>query len=332
MTRHGAFALALLLLPALVTAAHAAPSRIGILLPGQEWMSAVDGLKDGLKDLGYVEGRDILYTMDNANRDQARVAEITRRFMAERVDVLFTITNTALKTVIAVTKAGAPPRVPVVFGSASGPVESGIVPAYATPDTHVTGVTSGSIELVGKRLEILKEVLPDVRRVALIGEREADSSLKAFALAAELAPKLGLSVIELRVAPTEDTMEVARRVTRKEADALFLVPSLKTVGATTQLAAYARSVRLPFIVYQVEHIRKSGALVAYGSSYYLQSRQAAVLVSKILKGASPAQLPIERPRLHHLILNLDTAAEIGVRFSPEILNRADELIGGRRAR
>ena len=311
--------LALLLLP-IAAAAGAKPYRIGIVLPGDHWVSGVDGLKEGMRALGYVEGRDIQYFLDNATGDKAKVEEATRHFVAAKVDVIYTITNTALKIVAQVTK---PSRTPVVFGSASGPVESGIIPSYATPDTYITGVTSGSIELVAKRLEMLKEILPSVKRVALIGERDADSSRAAFKVARETAPELDLTVIECAVSNNAEAVQVAKTLTLQEADALFLIPSLHTVGVAGEIADAARAARLPFAVYQVEHVQNHGALLSYGSSYFLQGKQAASLVDKILRGVAPANLPIERPRLHQLILNLDTAREIGVTFSPDVLSRAD---------
>lgn len=314
----------LILAPAQVSAAGK-PSKIGIVLPGDTWVSAVEGLKAGLKKLGYAEEKDVTYLLDNARGDKKRVAETTKKFVSEKVDLIFTITNTALKVVADGTRVS---KVPVVFGSASGPVESGIVPAYATPETNITGVTSGSIELVAKRLEILKELLPRTNRVALIGDLESDSSKAAFAIAEETAPKVGLQVIAVKVKSREEAIDAAKKITRNQADALFLLPSLHGVGAVTEIAQQAGSARLPFAVYQVEHVKKNGALLSYGSSYYLQSKQAAVLVDKILKGVPVYQLPIERPALHELILNLDTAKEIGVTFSPEVLNRADELVGG----
>jgi putative ABC transport system substrate-binding protein len=243
--------------------------------------------------------------------------------------VIYTITNTALKIVAQVTR---PSRTPVVFGSASGPVESGIIPSYATPDTHVTGVTSGSIELVPKRLEMLKEVLPYVRRVALIGERDADSSAAALKIARDMAPNLDLSVVEFPVSSKEEAIQAAKNITLKEADALFLIPSLHTVGVVGEIAGAARATRLPFAVFQVEHVQKHGALLSYGSSYFLQGKQAASLADKVLRGVPPARLPIERPQLHQLILNLDTARDIGVTFSPDVLSRADQLIESRSQR
>jgi putative ABC transport system substrate-binding protein len=314
------------LLSPIAAAAGAKPYRIGIVLPGDQWVSGVDGLKEGMRGLGYVEGRDISYFIENAAGDKAKIEEATRNFVAQKVDVVYTITNTALKIVAQATR---PSRTPVVFGSASGPVESGIIPSYATPDTHVTGVMSGSIELVPKRLEILKDVLPHVQRVALIGEREADSSRAAFKVARETAPELDLTVIEFAVSSKEEAVQVAKNLTLKEADALFLIPSLHSVGMAGEIARAARAARLPFAVYQVEHVQKHGALLSYGSSYFLQGKQAASLVDKVLRGVPLASLPIERPRLHQLILNLDTAREIGVTFSPDVLNRADQLIEGR---
>ena len=323
-----AFFLALLLIP-IAAAAGEKPYRIGIVLPGDQWVGAVDGLKEGMRGLGYVEERDIHYLLEHAAGDKAKIEEATRKFVAAKVDVVYTITNTALKIVAEVTR---PSRTLVVFGSASGPVESGIIPAYATPDTHVTGVTSASLELVQKRLEMLKEILPDVRRLALIGEREADSSIAAFKLARDVAPELDFTVIEFAVSSREEAVQAAKHLTPKEADALFLIPSLHTVGAVGEIAASARVARLPFAVFQAEHVQNHGALLSYGSSYYLQGKQAAALVDKVLRGVPPARLPIERPRLHQLTLNLDTASEIGVTFSPDVLNRADQLIERRSQR
>jgi putative ABC transport system substrate-binding protein len=316
--------LALLLIP-ITAAAGAKPYRIGIVLPGNQWMSGVDGLKEGMRGLGYVEGRDVHYFIESATGDRAKIEEATRKFVAEKVDVVYTMTNTTLKIVA---QATGPSRTPVVFGSASGPVESGILPAYASPDTHITGVTSSSLELIPKRLEILKEVLPHVKRVALIGEHGAESSRVAFKAARETAPDFDLSVVEFAINSSEEAVQVAKNLTLKEADALFLIPSLYTVGVAGEIAQAARAARLPFAAFQEEHVQKHGALLSYGSSYFLQGKQAAALVDKVLRGVPLAHLPIERPHLHQLVLNLDTAREIGVTFSPDVLNRADRLIEG----
>jgi putative ABC transport system substrate-binding protein len=328
-SRRGPVAVLLGLLIVPIAAAAGKPYRIGVVLPGDRWASGVDGLKEGMRGLDYVEGGDVLYLIDNAAGDKAKIAEATRRFVADKVDVVYTITNTALKIVAQVAQ---PTKTPVVFGSASGPVESGIIPAYATPATHVTGVTSGSIELVAKRLGMLKEVLPHVKRVALLGERDADSSKAAFQLARESAPQLDLALLELAVTSKKEAVQRAKALTRQEVDALFLIPSLHTVGAAGEIAAATRAARLPVAVYQVGHVQHHGALMSYGSSYFLQGKQAAALVDKILRGVPPAHLPIERPRFHQLILNLDTARDIGVTFSPEVLNAADQLIEGRAPR
>lgn len=309
----------------LVAFSASPPYRIGIVLPGDQWESSIDGLKEGMKTLGYVEGKDLLYSLENAKGDKVKVAESTKKFIAQKFDVIYTITNTALKVVAQETKAT---KTPVVFGSASGPVESGIQPAYATPETHITGVTSGSIELVAKRLEILRELLPQVRKVAVIGDVDADSSKAAFALANETATKLGLTLSELRVKTKEETIELAKKLTRKDTDVLFLIPSLQAVGAVGEIAKEAKANRLPFAVYQVEHVKRDGALFSYGSSYFLQGKQAAAMVHKILWGLPVAKIPIEWPSLHELILNLDTARDIGVKFSPEIINRANGLVDG----
>jgi putative ABC transport system substrate-binding protein len=303
--------------------------QIGIILPDDEWASSIDGLKDGMKSLGYIEGQNIVYEVDNAKGDKKRVLETAKKFVADKVDAIYTVTNTALKIVVDTTRAS---KTPVVFGSASGPVESGVVQGYATPDGHVTGVTSGSIELVAKRLEILKEVLPQVKRVTAIGDLESDSSKAAFRLAQETAPKVGLTVTELRVRSRDEAVEEVKKLARKNTDAIFLIPGLFSVGAVHGIAAQAKLGRIPFAVYQVEHIKINGTLLSYGSSYYLQGKQSAVLLDKILRGVSPSQLPIERPKNHKLIFNLATAKEIGIKFSPDMLSRADEFVGAAKTR
>jgi putative ABC transport system substrate-binding protein len=298
--------------------------RVAIILPGDEWASSVEGLKDGLAALQYAEGRDVRYLLENAGGDKARVTEYARKFIAEKVDVIFTITNTALKVVAQETKAV---KMPVVFGSASGPVESGIVPAYATAGTNITGVTSGSIELVPKRIEILREVLPKTKTVAFIGDLDADSSRAAFAMATEAAAKMGLKGLAIRITSREQAIEASKKITPNQADALFLIPGLAGVGAASGIAAATIANRVPFAAYQIEHVKKNGALMSYGSSYYLQGKQSASLVVKVLKGTPVWQLPIERPALLELVINLNTAKRIGIRLSPEIINRANELIG-----
>ena len=309
-------------------AQHPVPSgtksyRVGIVLPGDEWLSSVEGMKEGMKTLGYVEGKEIYYLFENAKGDKKKVAEMTRRFVGERVDAIFTITNTALKVVAAETRES---KTPVIFGSASGPVESGIIPAYATPDSHITGVTSNSIELVGKRLEILKEVLPQVRRVAVIGDRDADSSIKAFAIAKATAPKVRLSLVEIKAGSKEEAIEAAKKLSRSDADAIFLIPSLHVVGSTPEIAAAARAARLPFVVYQIEHVEKNGALIGYGSSYFLQGKQSAKLLSKVLKGVKPGAIPIETPERFVLTLNLVIAKAIGLKIPRDVLARADRTV------
>lgn len=325
MRRFAPIAIPLVTIAVLVTLATAAakPPRIGVVLPGDEWASGVDGLRDGMKALGYVEGRDVAYVVVNTNHDKARVAETTRQFVREGTDVIFTITNTALKVAI---DAARPSRIPIVFGSASGPVESGLLPAYATPDSHVTGVTSGSIELVGKRLEILLEVVPYARRVAVIGDRESDSSRAAFTAARDVASRFGLSLVEIAVTDGEEGIQAVRRLRPRDVDALVLLPSLQANASLTGLAAAARDNRVPFAVYQVEQVRRSGALVSYGSSFYLQGKQSAKIVDRILRGQPVAQIPIERPMVHELVLNVDTARAIGLRLPADVLNRADRLI------
>jgi putative ABC transport system substrate-binding protein len=299
------------------------PFRIGIVVPGDEFLPNVDGLKQGMKELGYIDGGDVQYLLENSAGDKAKLIEATKKQLVEKVTLIFTVTNTALAVIGPLTK---PSKTPVVFGSAAGPVESGIVPAYATPGAHITGVTSGSIELTEKRLDILREILPKLKKIALFTDLNAESSIAAAVVARKAAARLGFILVERQINNKQEGIEVAKKLTPKDADVLFLLPGLANTSAVGELAAVAQSKRMPFVAYQFEHARDHGALLSYGSSYFLQGKQAARMVGLILKGTPVYQLPIERPEKYELVLNLDTAKVIGIKFSPAILNRADGLI------
>ncbi len=298
------------------------PFRIGVILPGDQFTASLDGLKQGLKALGHGEGRDVVYIVQNNGGTKAQIIEATHALIAERVNLIYTATNTALASVGPLAKSA---KIPVVFGTAAGPVESGLVPAYATPESHITGVTSGSIELTEKRMEVLREIFPRVKKIAISVDLEADSSRAAAEVARKAAPRLGLTLVERGIRTRQEGIDAANKLTSKDADVLFLLPGLSNTDAVGELAAIARDKRMPFAAYQVEHVRDGGALLSYGSSYFLQGKQSARLVSRILKGTPVYQLPIERPEKYELVLNLDTAQAIGVKFLPAVLSRADMI-------
>jgi len=298
------------------------PFRIALLVPGDQYLACVAGLKQGMKDLDFIEERDVHYLLENSGGDKAKLIEMTKKQLGAKVNLIFTVTNTALQDIAPLTK---PSRTPVVFGSAAGPVESGIVPAYATPDTHITGVTSGSIELTEKRLDILREIFPKVKKVAMFVDLSAQSSKAAAVVARKAAARLGFILVERQITNKQDSIEAVKKLTLKEADLLFLLPGAST-NVIGEISAVAKNNRIPFAAFQIEHVKDHGALLSYGSSYFLTGKQSARLVSRIVKGAPVHQLPIERPEKYELILNLDTAKAIGVKFSPTILSRADALV------
>ena len=299
------------------------PFRIGVVVPGDQYLPSVAGLKRGMKDLNYIQERDVNYLLENSGRDKAKLIDMTKKQLAEKVNLIFTATNTALAVVGPLAK---PSKTPVVFGSAAGPVESGIVPAYATPDSHITGVTSAGIELTEKRLDVLREIFPKAKKIAIFADPNTESSVAAVVVARKAAARLGFTLVERRINNPQEALEAAKKLTLKDADVLFHTPGLANTIAISELAGFARNQRIPFAAYQMEHVRDDGALLSYGSSYFLQGKQAARLVGLILKGALVHQLPIERPEKYELILNLDTAKAIGVNFAPAILSRADALV------
>ena len=299
------------------------PFRIALLVPGDQYLACVAGLKQGMKDLDFIEERDVHYFLENSGRDKAKLKEMTKKQLAAKVNLIFTMTNTALLDIGPLAK---PSGTPVVFGTAAGPVESGVVSDFAAPETHITGVISSGIELTEKRLDILREILPKVKKLAIFTDPQSESSQAAALVARKAATRLGFTLVERRINNKQEGIEAAKKLSLKDAGALFHLPGLANIIAIGELAVFARTQRMPFAAYQMEHARDDGALLSYGSSYFLQGRQSARLVSRILQGAPVRHLPIERPEKYELILNLDTAKAIGVNFSPAILSRADQLI------
>jgi len=310
------------------SAAVERPFRIGIVLPGSQLAASIDGFMRGMRDQGYTEERDIAYLLHDTGSDRAKIVEATRTLLAENVNLIYTVTNTALAEVGPLAAAS---KTPVVFGSAAGPVESGLIPAYSTPEAHITGVTSGSIELTEKRLEVLREIFPGMKKVALFVDITAASSKAAAEVARKAAGRLGFVLSEKRVRSKEQSLQAAQKLDRSETEALFLLPGFANTSVVAELAARARQKRLPFAAYQIEHV-KAGALLSYGSSYFLQGKQSARLASRILRGTPVHQLPIERPESYELILNLDTARAIGVEFSAAVMGRADAIFGRPKSR
>jgi putative tryptophan/tyrosine transport system substrate-binding protein len=296
--------------------------RIGALVADNQFLPAIDGFKQRMAELGYQEGKDVIYNLQNSMGDREALVKLAATLVQQKPDLIVTSSTTATLPIAKLTK-GTP--LPVVFLSAGDPLR--LVKSYASSGNNLTGISSSSIDLIPKRLELLKNMVPKIRRIIVLVDVGGINSQAAFKVVRDVAPKLGLEPIELKVEAknAEEMKQKALLIKRGLGDALFVPPEATIVAATEAIARQAIKENLPQVGPNVETVKR-GLLAAYSSNYYSTGQQGAMLVDKVLKGAKPADLPIEMPFKLHLMLNLKTARAIGLEIPKQILLQADDVI------
>ena len=312
-------AAALLSLVPVVTAAQEArrPYRIGVL--NEAWAAnhpTVEGLKAGLRELGFSEGRDITFDVRFTEGKSEATAVAATDLVRAGVDLIFTSNETATLAAMAATQ-----KIPVVFTLVGDPVAAGIVKKLAHPEANLTGVSSLTTELVPKRLEALKTLIPNLRRVWAIYHGGDLPSSAAIVKALEVAPRLGLELVPKTVLTPDRLEQVLKEV--RPGDAL-LAPDISTMDIPAVILEASLGSRIP-VAFTAELWVTHGGLVSYGADYRAQGVQAARLVAKILRGTRPQDLPVEGADKINLAVNLKTAALLGVTVPRKVLLRADML-------
>jgi putative tryptophan/tyrosine transport system substrate-binding protein len=294
--------------------------RVAVLTPGLPFSLALEGLREGLAQLGYHEGKDLAFLIEDTHGDVANLASRTARLVAAQPDVMFTI-GTAPTTAA----KHATTTLPIVFVFVGDPLRSGLIASYASSQNNVTGIANYAGPLSGKRLEVLQEVVPGVKRVlALVAAQESVAEV-AFTFLAEAAPKHGIALLRYDVTSKEEIAQALQAVPAGAVDAIYHVPSI-LVGAHIDLLIHkAKEDRIPLVVTDYAMVER-GALVSYGADLRLLGRQAAKQVVKILKGAKPSELRIGTPEQPQLTLNLTTARAIGLQVPLSIFERAKRLV------
>jgi putative tryptophan/tyrosine transport system substrate-binding protein len=301
-------------------------ARIGILGPVVEPTKRFDvAFRQGLRDLGYVEGSNLVIEYRSAEGKVERLPALAAELIALNVDVIVAVTTPATLAAKQATRT-----IPIVFVGAADPVGSGLVATLARPGGNVTGLTNLSAELGGKRLELATQVVPGVSRVAVLYqpgafvERTEKDMLKATDVAAR-ALGVRLQVVEAR--GPADFDRAFSDMTRARAGALTVLtsPIFNTPVERGRLVDLAAKTRLP-TVYPWREGVDAGGLMSYGPSNAELWRRAATYVDKILKGAKPGDLPVEQPTKFELVINLKTAKALGLTIPPSLLSRADEVI------
>ncbi len=294
--------------------------RIGFLSPGNATSSPTDAFRQGLRELGYADGQNLVVEYRWADGDTARLPALAAELVRLRVDVLVAANNPA---VLAARQATS--TIPIVFAASSDPVGAGLVASLAHPGGNVTGLSLVTPELSGKRLQLLRETLPRLSRVALLWDAGHVGMADRVKETEAAARQLGVT---LRVEWVKDLagLDLAfTALTQARPDAFLTTVEPFTGDHRQRIVTFAAQQRLP-AMYEERDFVDAGGLMAYGPSVAANYRRAATYVDKILKGTKPADLPIEQPTRFELVINLRTAKALGLKIPESILVRADEVI------
>ncbi len=277
-----------------------------------------EAFRQGLRDLGYVEGKNIVIewrSPKKRDRYPALAAELVRL----KLDVIVTGGPTPTRAVKEATVT-----IPIVMGFHPDPVGTGFVASLARPSGNITGLSVLSPELGGKRLELLKEIVPKLSRVAVLGQSTTPGNAQTLRETELAAGALGVKLQHFDVLSLKDIEAAFRRAVKGHADAVLALGSRVLNTHRTQVADLAVNSQLPTIYYAAEFV-EAGGLMFYGVDFPDLFRRAATYVDKILKGAKPGDLPVERPTKFGLVINLKTAKKLGITMPPEILLQADRV-------
>lgn len=277
----------------------------------------LEALREGLAERGWVEGRNLVLEARWGERDQA--AALTQQLLRGGVDV---IVAQGAMVLGAVRVSGA---VPVVFGFSGDPVEARLVASLARPGGTATGIAMQSLGLVGKRLEYLKELVPRLQRIGILANPAHPGEQLELQASQQAAKRLGLLVSYRQVTGAADFDAAFERWSREHVDALVAFPDALVMSRAAQIAEFARGQRIGAVSGWAE-FAEAGNLMTYGPSLRVTWRQAAGVVDRILRGAKPADLPVEQPLRYELVLNAKTARDLGLQVAPTLLLRVDRVI------
>ncbi len=298
----------------------AAPRRVGVLVVSYSPESKeARAFQEGLRDAGYAEGRDVVIEWRSANGDYARLPELAADLVQRKVDVIVVETTVAARAVKQATST-----IPIVMALVADPVGSGLVANLAHPGGNVTGFSMMITELSAKRLQLLKETIPRLTRVAVLWNPDTPWHPRAIQ-ALKAAPSLSIELSFVAARTPEELSAVFSAVSRAHAHALYVIGDAFFLTHRRTLLKLTSNARLPSI-YWVRDFPDQGGLMSYGPNNDDLFRQSAGYVDKILKGAKPGDLPIEQPTKFELVVNLRTAKALGITIPESIMLRADEVI------
>jgi putative tryptophan/tyrosine transport system substrate-binding protein len=314
------------LLFALCSSAEAQPRRvysIGLVSLGSTESAEINGFRDGLKDAGYIEGKNLLLAVGIA-KSYAGLRPIVQSYVQKQFDII--VSSGASAPLVAKESTQ---HIPIVFIGAGDPIQAGLVKSMARPEENITGIARyRDTEIYGKRLEVLKEAVPPLRRVTVLynARGENPTHLASLRLLQKIAPKLGVTIIEKPIKMSSDVEKAIVEISRDTTDGLFPICATifrdfnKNLAETASQRKVALSGCSPLVVTDY------GALLYYGADNYRMGQRGAWYVGRLLKGAKPQDLPVEVPSDFEMIINLKTAKQIGLTIPPNVLARASKVI------
>ena len=304
-------------------AEKAAPKlRVGVLIAqsGPSETQTIRGLRDGLKELGYKERDNIVIEVKDLKGERAALQPAAAELVKKKADLIFTIGTRATQAAMAATR-----EIPIVFRHSADPIAIGLVKNLKQPGGNVTGVAAFSPEMTGKRLEILKEILPNLKRVHILYDSNNPFSKTSFAAAKKEATRLSLDVVEHTVKTVDELKSVVGALQQRDGDAIFQVSDDLVESQADAIFEAARRLGLPTMFDGADWAPK-GSMASYGANYHRMGRQAAAMIDKIFKGASPKTLPVERAEKYDLLINLRMANAIGQAIPPAALKKAYKVV------
>jgi putative ABC transport system substrate-binding protein len=294
--------------------------QIGFLAAIGSTTERIDAFRQGLRELGYAEGKNIVIEWRFAEGKRERLAELAAELVRLKVDIIVTAGPTTTSAVKEATVT-----IPIVMGLDPDPVGNGFVASLARPGGNITGLSSLAPEISGKQLELLKEIVPRLSRVAVLANSTNPGNAQALRETELVAGALKVQLQYLDVLDLKGIETAFRAASKGRADAVLALNSPVLNSHRTQVADLAVKNRLPAI-YPWPEIVEAGGLMTYGASYTDLFRRVATYVDKILKGTKPADLPVEQPRKFEFIINLKAAKQIGLTIPANVLARADKVI------
>ena len=280
----------------------------------------IEAFRQGLRDVGYVEGKNIIIEFRYAERKVDRLPTLAAELVRLKVDVIVTSASQETRAAKEATNT-----IPIVMTNEGDPVETGFVASLARPGGNITGLSTLSPELSGKRLELLKEIVPKLSRVAVFGNSIQPANADTLRELEVAAQELKVKLQYLDILNPNDIETAFRAAGKERAGAVILLSNSILTSQRRQIIDLAVKSRLPVSYARPEFV-ESGGLMTYGPSFVDLCRRAATYVDKILKGTNPADLPVEQPMKFEFVVNLKAAKQIGLTIPPNVLTRADKVL------